>query len=180
MRAHGTHPIQELRMSDNDRHVVPHADGGWDVKAPHAERASSHHDTQAEAIDRAREIIGNAGGGELVTHGMDGRIRESDTVAAARRDFVHTVDQPAVSDGIALPVDPPTTDRTQPAPDETLLVGQTEASEHPSIDRSSIDPREEPSSDAMPGEESSAGEEEEDPKPTLGDKVKSLLHLSSD
>ena len=144
-------------MSDNDRHVVPHADGGWDVKAPHAERASSHHDTQAEAIVRAREIIGNAGGGELVTHGMDGRIRESDTVAAARHDLEQAVEQPAVVDAIALPVDP-----------------------------SPIDLREPASTDAMPIRQGASepirqgASEEEDPKPTLGDKLKSLLHRSSD
>jgi predicted RNase H-like HicB family nuclease len=146
-----TTPIQELTMSDNDRHVVPHADGGWDVKAPHAERASSHHDTQAEAIVRAREIIENAGGGELVTHGMDGRIRESDTVAAARHDIQQAVEQPAVVDSIALPVDPATIDMRD---------------------------RERASTDAMPIGQGAS--EDEDSKPTLGDKLKSLLHRSSD
>jgi hypothetical protein len=71
---------EEYDMSSN-RHVVPSPDGGWDVKAPGDERASSHHDTQAEAIDRAREVVHNAGGGEVVTHGPDGRIRDSDTIA---------------------------------------------------------------------------------------------------
>jgi hypothetical protein len=66
--------------NDNDRHVVPNADGGWDVVKPNASRASSHHDTQAAAIDRARDIIGNAGGGELDIHGRDGKIRAKDTI----------------------------------------------------------------------------------------------------
>jgi hypothetical protein len=66
---------------ENDRHVVPAKDGGWDVKAPGADRASGHFDTQKDAIDRAREIIHNAGGGELITHGTDGKIRDKDTVA---------------------------------------------------------------------------------------------------
>ncbi|MDF1597080.1 MAG: DUF2188 domain-containing protein [Acidimicrobiia bacterium] len=65
----------------SDRHVVPNPEGGWDVVAPNAERASSHHGTQADAIGRAREIVGNVGGGEVVIHGRDGRIRDSDTVA---------------------------------------------------------------------------------------------------
>jgi hypothetical protein len=64
----------------SDRHVVPNPDGGWDVVAPGAERASAHRGSQAEAIDRAREIISNAGGGELVIHGRDNVIRDSDTV----------------------------------------------------------------------------------------------------
>ena len=68
-------------MGKNDRHVVPGKDGGWDVKAPGANRSSAHTRTQAQAQDRAREIVHNAGGGEIRTHGRDGRIRDSDTIA---------------------------------------------------------------------------------------------------
>jgi hypothetical protein len=68
-------------MGENNRHVVPNPEGGWDVTAGDASRASSHQDTQAEAIDRARTIVQNLGGGEVVIHGRDGRIRDSDTVA---------------------------------------------------------------------------------------------------
>lgn len=63
----------------SNRHVVPDPDGGWDVRAPGAERASGHFDTQSEAYARAREIVGNRGGGEVVIHGADGRIRNSNT-----------------------------------------------------------------------------------------------------
>lgn len=66
--------------NDNKRHVVPNPDRGWDVVKPGAARASSHHDTQADAISRARDIIGNAGGGELNIHGRDGAIRAKDTI----------------------------------------------------------------------------------------------------
>ena len=62
------------------RHVVPEGNR-WAVRAPGAERASSVHDTQAAAEALAREIVGNQGGGEVTTHGRDGRIRDSDTVA---------------------------------------------------------------------------------------------------
>lgn len=65
----------------NSRDVVPNPDGGWDVTKPGASRASAHTSTQAEAIDRAREIVHNAGGGEVRIHGRDGKIRDSDTVA---------------------------------------------------------------------------------------------------
>lgn len=65
----------------NDRHVTPNAAGGWDVVKPGASRASSHHDTQAEAIDRAREIVINVGGGEVTIHNRQGRIRDRDTIA---------------------------------------------------------------------------------------------------
>ncbi len=66
-------------MSRNERHVVPR-DDGWAVVKPQSDRASALTDTQAEAIDRAREILGNDGGGELVIHRPDGTIRDSDTV----------------------------------------------------------------------------------------------------
>jgi uncharacterized protein YdaT len=58
-----------------DRHVTPNPEGGWDVKAPEAERASDHKDTQAEAISRAEEITRNTGG-QTVIHKTDGTTRE--------------------------------------------------------------------------------------------------------
>jgi hypothetical protein len=67
-------------VGENDRHVVPNPDGGWDVRKPGAERASAHYDTQREAVARAREITANTGG-ETVTHGRDGQIRAKDTSA---------------------------------------------------------------------------------------------------
>lgn len=68
-------------MPRNERHVVPNPDGGWDVRAPGAERASAHLPKQGQAIDRARDIVRNTGGGEVVIHGKDGRVRDSDTVS---------------------------------------------------------------------------------------------------
>lgn len=67
-------------MGRNERHVVP-AEDGWKVVKPGADRASAVAETQAGAVDRAREIVGNSGGGEVVIHGRDGAIRDSDTVA---------------------------------------------------------------------------------------------------
>lgn len=64
----------------NDRWVIPH-DGGWAVAKEDRERVSARFDTQAEAIDRAREIIHNAGGGELIVQAEDGSIRQKSTVA---------------------------------------------------------------------------------------------------
>ena len=48
---------------------------------PGSDRSSGHTDTQAQGIDRAREMVGNSGGGDVVIHGRDGPIRDSDTVA---------------------------------------------------------------------------------------------------
>ncbi|HEU4760113.1 MAG TPA: DUF2188 domain-containing protein [Dehalococcoidia bacterium] len=70
-------------MPRNERHVVRSPKGGWDVKKPGAERASSHHQTQAEAEAAAKRILGNTGGGEAVIHRPDGTIRDSDTVPPA-------------------------------------------------------------------------------------------------
>lgn len=67
----------------NRRMVGPNGGGGWQVKKPGSSRASSRHETQAEAIDRARQILNNAGGGELTIQNRQGVIRDSDTVAPA-------------------------------------------------------------------------------------------------
>ncbi len=66
---------------NGNRHVVPNPHGGWDVKAPGAKRSSGHANTQADAERIAKRIVGNQGGGEVVIHGRDGKIRDSDTVA---------------------------------------------------------------------------------------------------
>jgi hypothetical protein len=68
-------------MSRSERHVVPDPEGGWNVVKPGSDRASAHTDRQSDAIDQARQILHNAGGGELVIHDQQGRIRDSDTVA---------------------------------------------------------------------------------------------------
>ena len=59
-------------------HVTPHPDGGWQTKREGASRAGSRHDTQADAIDRAREQAIRQSG-EVVIHRPDGRIRDSDS-----------------------------------------------------------------------------------------------------
>ncbi len=63
-------------MSKN-QHVVPHANG-WAVRGENNERVTSVHDTQAQAIERAREIARNQES-ELLIHGRDGRIRDRDS-----------------------------------------------------------------------------------------------------
>jgi len=68
-------------MGANDRWVVEYPDGGWAVEKENRERVSDVLATQEDAAQRAREIIRNAGGGELIVKGRDGRIRLKDTVA---------------------------------------------------------------------------------------------------
>ncbi len=69
-----------MTSNPNSRYVVRN-DGKWEVKKAGATRASSTHGTQAEAIDAARGIVRNAGGGEVRIQGRNGRFRDSDTVA---------------------------------------------------------------------------------------------------
>jgi len=51
------------------------------VIADGASHAASQHSTQEAAHAAARRLAENAGGGEVRIHGMDGQIRESDTIA---------------------------------------------------------------------------------------------------
>ena len=58
-----------------NQHVTPHKNGGWQVKGAGNAKATALTTTQAEAIDKAREIAINQRA-EVVIHGKDGRIRE--------------------------------------------------------------------------------------------------------
>ena len=53
----------------------------WCVKKEGAERCSRLADTQREAEHIAKELSSNSGGGEVRIHGLDGKIRDSDTVS---------------------------------------------------------------------------------------------------
>lgn len=64
-------------MSKKNQHVLPH-DGNWAVKGAGNSKATSVYPTQAEAIERAREIAQNQKS-ELLIHGENGRIREKNS-----------------------------------------------------------------------------------------------------
>lgn len=66
---------------DRDRTIYRRPNGQWANKRNDAGRASSLHGTQREAIDAARDMLQNQGGGELTTKGRDGLIRSKDTIA---------------------------------------------------------------------------------------------------
>lgn len=55
-------------------------DGTWENKRNDADRASSLHDSQQEALEAAKRMLHNQGGGELTTKGLDGKIRSKDTI----------------------------------------------------------------------------------------------------
>ena len=64
----------------NSRIVQRHDNDGWEVRKPGASRASAVASTQAEAIQRARDILENDGGGELKIRSARGNIRQQDTI----------------------------------------------------------------------------------------------------
>ena len=65
-------------MHRDEHHVVPNANGGWDVKRNNAQRASAHAETKADAVKIGRQISQNQGT-EFVVHGMDGKIQNLDS-----------------------------------------------------------------------------------------------------
>ncbi len=73
-----------------NQHVVPAGDD-WGVRGEGNGRLTSVHDTQAEAIEAAREIAINQQS-EVVIHRPDGTIRDRDSYGndpSSRRDYKH-------------------------------------------------------------------------------------------
>jgi hypothetical protein len=71
-------------MAKSGRTVSQRPDGSWANKRDGASRATSLHKTQKQAVDAARQMLKESGGGELKIKGEDGQIRAKDTVAPAR------------------------------------------------------------------------------------------------
>jgi len=55
--------------------------GKWAVKREKAGKVSEYANTQKEAEERAKILSSNSGGGEVRIHGLNGKIRDSDTVS---------------------------------------------------------------------------------------------------
>ncbi|GAC1598310.1 MAG: hypothetical protein NVS3B19_20470 [Ginsengibacter sp.] len=53
----------------------------WNIQKEGGKNSSGSADTQKEAERIAKEYAKNSGGGEVRIHGLDGKIRDSDTVA---------------------------------------------------------------------------------------------------
>ncbi len=69
-----------------DRMVYKRGDS-WVNKRNDADRASSLHKTQKEAIDSAHGLLSNQRGGELTIKGLDGKIRSKDTISPGNDPF---------------------------------------------------------------------------------------------
>lgn len=62
----------------NQRRVMPRGDGRWEVKKDGNDRASSVHDTQAQAIEKGREQA-RANKEEFAIHNRQNQIRSKDS-----------------------------------------------------------------------------------------------------
>jgi hypothetical protein len=60
-------------------HVIPSVEGAWRVKRSGANRATSVHPTQSEAVGKARELAKKDVDGTVIVHGVDGTIKSSST-----------------------------------------------------------------------------------------------------
>jgi hypothetical protein len=84
------HPQQEdpdgtaTKKATSRNRIVRPTDGGWAVEEPTSKRVVARTKSQKEAVDRARDIVYKAGGGEVYIYGRDGVIRGRDTVASRR------------------------------------------------------------------------------------------------
>lgn len=55
--------------------------GNWNIQKEGGTNSSGSAPTQKEAEIIAKGYAANSGGGEVKIHGLDGKIRDSDTVA---------------------------------------------------------------------------------------------------
>lgn len=68
-------------MANKNYHVVKDRENNqWEVKKENSQRISAKASTQKEAETLAKQFCANSGGGEVVIHGLDGKIRDKDTV----------------------------------------------------------------------------------------------------
>ena len=62
-------------------HVSKNRDSGkWNIQKEGGLKPSGSASTQKEAEKIAKDFASNSGGGEVRIHGLDGKIRDSDTV----------------------------------------------------------------------------------------------------
>jgi hypothetical protein len=64
-------------------HIVPSPEKGWIVRKEGAKKISDSAATQRGAEKRAKELASKNGGGEVVIHRRDGKIRDKDTIFPA-------------------------------------------------------------------------------------------------
>lgn len=68
-------------MAKGRDRIVYQTPEGWANKRNDASKASSVHKKQEQAIDAAKQMLQNQGGGELSVQSIHGKIRSKDTIA---------------------------------------------------------------------------------------------------
>jgi hypothetical protein len=68
-------------------HIVPNEEKGWAIKKEGAKKVSDFASTQRGAERIAKRFATNSGGGEVIIHRPDGKIRDSDTIYSAKDPF---------------------------------------------------------------------------------------------
>lgn len=69
------------KASPNQIHVTKGPDGWGATRAGGKRSSIPIQPTQAAAERAAKDLARRTGGSEVITHGVDGRIRSSDTIA---------------------------------------------------------------------------------------------------
>ncbi len=69
--------VKKENCMGKNQHVVPYK-GKWAVRGAGNVRVTSVHETQGEAIEKARQIAINQES-EVVIHGRSGKIRDKDS-----------------------------------------------------------------------------------------------------
>jgi len=65
-------------MPRKTHHVVSNPNSGWNLKKGGGKKSIKHFETKQEAINYGREVSRNQNS-ELVIHGQDGKIQNSDS-----------------------------------------------------------------------------------------------------
>ena len=69
-------------LKKRNNYWVTQTDDGWATKREGGKRAAGVFKTQQQAEKRARKILKNDGGGEMITKDRQGKIRSKDTINA--------------------------------------------------------------------------------------------------
>jgi hypothetical protein len=74
-------------MNKNFGSVYRGEDGKWIAKLDSSSKPLSKHRTQKQAYDNLAENFRRSGGGEISVHGVNGQIREKNTIGPKRDNY---------------------------------------------------------------------------------------------
>ena len=66
-------------MAEKDQHIMPHPDGGWQVKGEGNTKATKRFKTKDEAVAYAKNLSKNQGS-NIVPHKKDGKLQKKSNV----------------------------------------------------------------------------------------------------